>query len=83
MVSNGVDLQGSSERSLYILGCSLELLCHPRGIILDLGCGTMPILRVYLASGCICMALDSDEGGAPRVDVSSSLETRDRGGSSS
>lgn len=58
---DGSILRGALEFSTTFMGCYVELLCRPRGIVLELGCGTAPILRACLGTGRMCMALDNDE----------------------
>lgn len=43
------------------IACYLELLCRHRGIVLEIGCGTAPLLRACLHSGRICVSIDSDD----------------------
>ena len=43
------------------IACYLELLCWHRGIVLEIGCGTAPLLCACLYSGWICVSINLDD----------------------
>lgn len=59
--SHGGEWRGCLQRSHAFLACYLELLCPHGGIVLELGCGTAPLLEACLHTGRICVSIDLDE----------------------
>lgn len=57
---DGRDWRVGMERSYAFMACFLELLCPKEGVCLELGCGTAPILKACIRTGCVCGSLDMD-----------------------
>ncbi|MCO5571702.1 hypothetical protein L7F22_025449 [Adiantum nelumboides] len=53
--------RGGLQRSPMFLLCVLELLCPPSRLVLEMGCGTAPLMRASKASSCPCFSFDIDE----------------------
>lgn len=56
-----VPWRGSLQRSTTFLAAFVEMLCRSRGICLEFGCGTAPVLATCATSGRVCGSLDSDD----------------------
>ncbi|MCO5608266.1 hypothetical protein L7F22_062472 [Adiantum nelumboides] len=59
--SLGEPWRGALQRSHSLLACFVVMLCRQKGICLEFGCGTAPILAACLATGRACASIDSDE----------------------
>ena len=59
--SSGDPWHARVQRSHSLVACFVEMLCGHRGILLEFGCGTVPLLRSCLSTGRACVSLDSDE----------------------
>lgn len=59
--ANGEPWHGSLQRITLFLGAFVEMLCRSRGICLEFGCGTAPVLATCATSGRVCGSLDSDD----------------------
>ena len=59
--NHGREWGGCLQRSHAFVACYLELLCLHGGIVLELGCGTAPLLQACLHTGRICVSMDLDE----------------------
>lgn len=46
--------------SVAFVRCILESLCPPRGLVVEMGCGTAPLMRACMVSGRPCFSFDSD-----------------------
>lgn len=55
------------QRSVGFVRCFLEALCPPRGLALEMGCGTAPLMRACIASGRPCFSFDSDPDIVTRI----------------
>lgn len=56
----GSSSRAGVQRSVSFIRCFLELLCPPRGLVLEMGSGTAPLLRACFDSGRPCYSFDSD-----------------------
>lgn len=60
-MESGQAWRGPLQCSSTFLACFLELLCRPKGLCLEFGCGTAPILKAALTSKRFCASLDNDD----------------------
>lgn len=60
-------LRTGVQRSVGFVRCFLEALCPPRGLALEMGSGTAPLMRACIASGRPCYSFDSDPGIVDRI----------------
>ncbi|MCO5593624.1 hypothetical protein L7F22_047639 [Adiantum nelumboides] len=60
-------LRSGVQRSVGLVQCFLEALCPPRGLALEMGSGTAPLMRACIASGRPCYSFDSDPDIVARI----------------
>lgn len=59
--SSSTTWRGGLQKSPMFLLSILELLCPPSGLVLEMGCGTAPLMRACEASSRSCFSFDIDE----------------------
>ncbi|MCO5570505.1 hypothetical protein L7F22_024227 [Adiantum nelumboides] len=62
VLSRMVAIRGPMERSPAFMETILALLCLKGGLVLDMGCGTSPVMKACQATGCACFSFDNDGG---------------------
>lgn len=53
-------VRGAVEKSCAFMACILAMCCAPGRMVMEMGCGTAPVLRACMVLGYACMAFDSD-----------------------
>ena len=46
--------------SVAFVRCILESLCSPHGLVVEMGCGTSPLMHACMILGHPCFSFDSD-----------------------
>ena len=55
-------IRGPMERSPAFMEAILALLCPEDALVLEMGCGTSPVMKACQATGRACFSFDNDAG---------------------